>query len=154
MNLIELKVREDIIENSKLNNIYSQFGDLLKELRKKEIPGKITDAINEDIKDLNASLYNGNEFRKLIKQKQTKIIKLMEKELKIVPKNYYRNLWLAIGLSAFGLPIGLIFGMSMKNFGLLGIGLPIGMAIGIGVGTGMDKKAAKEGRMLDVEIKY
>jgi hypothetical protein len=154
MNIIELKVRQVITEDSKLNNICSQFGELLKELRKKEIPGKIADAINEDVKDLNASLYSGNEFRKLLKQKQIRIVKLVEKELKIVPRNYYRNLWLAVGLSAFGLPIGLIFGMSMKNFGLLGIGLPIGMAIGIAVGTGMDKKAAKEGRLLDVEIRY
>jgi hypothetical protein len=90
----------------------------------------------------------------LIKQKQTKIIKLLEKELKIVPKNYYRNIWLAVGMSVFGLPIGVAFGVSIGNMGLLAIGLPIGMAIGTLVGSRMDKKAFEENRQLDIEIKY
>ena len=54
------------------------------------------------------------------------------------------------GMSAFGLPLGIVFGASMGNTGLLGIGLPIGMVIGIAVGASMDTKAAKEGRQLNV----
>ena len=90
----------------------------------------------------------------MLKQKRFKIIKLLEKELKIVPKNYYRNLWFIVGMSVFGLPLGVAFGISIGNLGLLGIGLPIGMVIGIAVGSGMDKKAHKEGRQLNIEIKY
>ncbi|MFY8110592.1 MAG: hypothetical protein ACOVKP_01170 [Flavobacterium sp.] len=86
-------------------------------------------------------------------QKQTKIIKLLEKELKIVPKNYYRNLWSALGMSVFGLPMGAALGLSIGNIGLLGIGLPIGMLIGMLVGSQMDKKAFQEGRQLAIEIK-
>ncbi|MBC7959846.1 MAG: hypothetical protein H7X94_08265, partial [Vallitaleaceae bacterium] len=103
---------------------------------------------------INSAAQNGNDFKKLIKQKQSKIIKLVEKEAKIVPKNYYRNVWLAVGMSAFGLPIGVAIGLAVKNIGLLAIGLPIGMGIGVVVGTRLDKKAAQEGRQLDVEIKY
>ena len=62
-------------------------------------------------------------------------------------------MWLAIGMSAFGLPIGVAFGLSIGNIGLMAIGLPIGMAIGAAVGTGMDKKALEAGRQLDIEIK-
>ena len=61
---------------------------------------------------------------------------------------------MVVGMSAFGLPIGVAIGLSIGNIGLLGIGLPIGMGIGIIVGRLMDKKALAEGRQLDVEIKY
>ncbi len=57
-------------------------------------------------------------------------------------------------MAAFGLPLGLTFGTSMGNMGLLGLGLPIGMVIGLVLGTAMDKKAAEAGKQLDLEIKY
>jgi len=81
-----------------------------------------------------------------------KILKLLEKEMKVVPKNHYRNLWLAVGMSAIGVPIGLVFGLCLGNIGLLGTGLPIGMAIGMVFGSNMDNKAFKEGRQLDMEV--
>jgi len=79
---------------------------------------------------------------------------LLEKELKIVPKGYYQNLWIALGICVFGLPIGVVFGTSLDNMGLLGIGLPIGVAIGYVLGSRMDKKASEEGRQLDVKTTY
>jgi len=154
MNIIELKERENISDDIKLSRIYVQLGELLKSLKKKELTPEIIKSINRDIEELNSSSLTSNELIKLVKLKQTKIIKVVEKELKIVPKNYYRNLWLILGMSVFGIPIGVTFGTSVGNMGLLGIGLPIGMGIGIVVGSGMDKKAFKEGRQLDIEIKY
>jgi hypothetical protein len=61
---------------------------------------------------------------------------------------------MAIGMSAFGIPLGVAFGTSLGNMGLLGIGIPIGMVIGMAIGSGMDKKAFEEGRQLDLEMKY
>lgn len=77
---------------------------------------------------------------------------MLEKEHKIVPKNYYQSLWMLLGMAAFGLPIGAAFGASIGNMAFLSIGLPIGMVIGLAMGAGMDKKALKEGRQLDVEV--
>ena len=77
----------------------------------------------------------------------------MEKEHKMVTKNHYRNTWLAQGMAAFGIPLGVAFGTSLGNMAYLGIGLPIGMAIGSAVGKRMDKKALEEGRQLDLELK-
>ncbi len=57
-------------------------------------------------------------------------------------------------MAAFGIPLGVAFGISIGNMGLLGIGLPIGMVIGMAVGSVMDKKAVESGRQLDLEIKY
>ena len=149
MDLIELKERQDIADNIKLSRAYVQLGGLLTALRKRELPDKIVESINQDIEALNAIPIADVELRKWVKKKQSKIIKLIENELKIVPQNYYRNIWMAVGMGFFGLPIGMIFGF---NFGYMG--LPIGMVIGMALGAEMDKKAAKEGRQLDVEIKY
>lgn len=57
-------------------------------------------------------------------------------------------------MSAFGIPMGVAFGLSIGNLGMLGIGLPIGMGIGVAAGTVMDNKAFKEGRQLDFENDY
>ena len=79
-------------------------------------------------------------------------MKKLEKEHKLVPKNYYRNLWLPLGMSAFGLPIGVAFGLLVDNIALLSIGLPIGLAIGVALGISLDQKAAKAGKQLDFEV--
>ncbi|WP_396169361.1 hypothetical protein [Flavobacterium sp.] len=56
--------------------------------------------------------------------------------------------------SDFGIPLGVAFGLGMKNMGLLSIGLPIGMGVGAGFGSYLDIKALNDGRQLNVEIKY
>lgn len=100
MNSIELKERQDISANFKVAKVYKQLGNLLTELKKKEIPDHIIKAINRDVEALNSTNLLDNE---LVKQKQSKIVKLLEKELKIVPQKYYTKLWLALGMSVFGI---------------------------------------------------
>lgn len=154
MKISELKERQNNSDNAKLTRIYLQLGEYIKELNKKELPARIIEAVNQHIEEINVTSLSENSLMKLVKWKQMKLIKLIEKELKIVPKNYYRNLWLAIGMSAFGLPIGVVFGLTLGNMGFLAIGLPIGMGIGIVVGSRMDKKAAESNRQLAIDIKY
>lgn len=154
MRLNPLTERPNLSSDPKLNGLYLQFGLLLNELNQKELSQNLITSINADVEQMNQSNSTGNEFKKLIKQKQTTILKQVEKEHKFVPKNYYRNLWMLLGFTAFGLPIGVAFGLSMGNIGLMAIGLPIGMGIGSLVGTQMDKKALKEGRQMDLEIKF
>ncbi len=153
MKLHELIHRSDN-EDLKLNEIYAQFKKLLIELENRELPEEIVVSINKDIDEINSITNSGNDLRKQIKQKLQRIIKLLEKDLKLVPRNYYRNMWMALGMAVFGIPMGVAFGTSLGSMAYLGIGLPIGLAIGIGVGDGMDKKALNEGRQLDIEIKY
>lgn len=154
MKIKELKNRPDIDQHKKLYALYTQFGKLLMELRTKDLPNETVNSINEGIDKINSITASEKELRKQIKKTQTQIIKQIEKEHKLVTKNHYRNIWLAIGMAVFGIPLGVAFGTSLGNMALLAIGLPMGMAIGMGVGTGMDKKALAEGRQLDLEIKY
>lgn len=150
MEIIELNKNDS---NIKVNNSIEQFKQLNKLLNDKKLPVNIIEKINFEIELLNSSQLVGNSLLHLIKKKQNKIIRLTEKELKIVPKNYYRNLWMVLGMSAFGLPVGVAFGLSMGNIGLLAIGLPIGTGIGVLVGSKLDKKASESGKQLDIELK-
>jgi hypothetical protein len=153
MKINELNQRPDIDKNVKFSETYLQFEKLLIELRKRELPVELVVSINRDIEDLNSISNSGVELRKMVRKKQSRIIKLLEKELKLVPKNYYRNLWLVIGMAGFGIPIGVAIGTSQGNVANYGVGFPIGLALGIAVGSAMDKKAFKEGRQIDLEIK-
>ena len=153
MEIKELKQRPEILEDTKSKEAALQFEKLLNELRNRELPDKIISSINSDVDKINSIVDSGKVFRKMVRQKQAEIIKQLEKEQKIVPKNHYRNIWMALGMAVFGVPLGVVFGMSLDNMAFLGIGLPIGLVIGLGVGAEMDKKAFREGRQLDIEIK-
>ena len=152
----ELKKKDGISENLRLSRIFIQFNELLKQLKQKQLPHRIIETLNQDIEELNSTPLTGNDLRKLIKRKQTKILKVLEKDLKIVPKDYYRNLWLAVGTSTFGIPIGMAFSSIFANnlASFIVVGLPVGLVIGMSLGSSMDKKAYNEGRQLDIYIKY
>lgn len=153
MKISELKPRPEIDRDSKSKETFLQFERLLSELRKRELPDEIVSDINSDLDEINSIADSGKTFRKKVREKQPRIIRTLEKKQKIVPRNYYRNMWLAIGMAVFGIPFGVVFGISLGNMAFIGIGLPIGMVIGIAVGAEMDKKAFREGRQLDIEIK-
>ena len=151
MKLNELNHRSDN-EDLKMNELYAQLKKLLTDLGKRELSNEIIVSINKDIDEINSIYYSGKELNKQFKRTLLRIVKLLEKELNLFPKNYHRNMWMTLGMAVFGIPMGVAFGTSLGNMAYLGIGLPIGMAIGIGVGDGMDKKTFMEGRQLDIEI--
>ncbi len=153
MEIKELNNMPGIEQNSKLNKKLVQFKKLINELKKKEIPHEITAAINANIDGFNSVSNSEKEFGKQLKKAQRNILKLMEKELKIVTKNHYRNSWIALGLG-LGVAFGTAIGTSTGNVSLLGLGLPLGLVIGMAIGTSMDKKAKDTGKQLDLEIKY
>jgi len=147
MNL--LTPRPSFEENPKLAKAAHNLSTLLIAIEHKSIPSAQKQKINEIIAGVNN--FPGPDPL-LIKQfiaAQTAIIKLLEQDLKLVPKNHYQLQWLVLGMAAFGIPLGIIFGFALGNLAFMGIGLPIGMGIGIAVGTVKDKKNMEEGRQLD-----
>ncbi len=154
MDIKELDIKLNIEQDKKLTNKYVYFEKLIDELKKREMPSKIVNSINQNIEGINSFSGSNKDLRKQIRKSQSNILKLIEKELKLVPKNLYRTRWMAIGMSVFGIPLGMAFGASLDNMAFLGIGIPIGMVIGMAIGAGMDKKAFEEGRQIDLEIKY
>lgn len=152
MSIKNLSPQIELSNTPKLEATYNQFDTLLIELRKKEIPSQLIDRINTEVNEINSFTGSGANFGKFIKMKQSKIINLLAKEVKIVPKKYYQTLWMSTGMAAIGLPIGVAIGTATKNMGLLGLGLPIGLGLGVILGSRMDVKAAKENRQLNIEL--
>lgn len=151
-NIVTPIPREDLSPDSKLFKKYTAFKKLMSEVSKRELPENVITAINKEIEMLNAILETDKVFEKGLRKAKNNIIKTLEKELKIVPKFYYRRLWMVLGMTIFGVPIGVSFGAGTGNYGMLGVGIAIGIGVGIAIGSEMDRKAQVEGRQLDVDL--
>lgn len=143
------ELHSEHLQDLKAKKSADRFQQLLTDLRKRELSESTIASINSAIQDLNNSSLNDKSWRKLLRRKQTAVLKVLEKNEKLLPRNYYQTLWMSIGMAVFGIPLGTVLGVATDNMGLLGAGLPIGLAIGLAVGASMDKKAAAEGRQLD-----
>lgn len=133
---------------TRLKKKVNSLQGILKELQERELSDAVIVSINTQVDEVNALNTSNSELSRLITKKQAKILNILLKEYKIVPKGYYRNLWMVLGMSAFGIPFGVIFGLSLGNMAFLGIGMPIGMVIGMSMGIAMDQKAFKDNRQL------
>lgn len=154
MNLVKLEPRTALSDSIKLQKSFQQMESLLKAIEVHSISDSTAEKISQEITAVNLFPENNSDsLLKCIKKAQAQILKLLEKEEKITTQNHFRKLWMVLGMSTFGLPIGVAFGLSIGNMGMLGIGLPIGMAIGIGVGSSLDNKAKLAGRQLAFEVK-
>ncbi|WP_154853551.1 hypothetical protein [Cyclobacterium xiamenense] len=151
MEIKTLKKRTAIAENRKTHAAYARLDKLLLALRAKELPDETIVEINDEIDRMNAVSDTGRNWQKASKKLQIYLIQRMEQKHHLVPKNHYRNKWLALGMVLFGLPMGLTLGSSLGNMAFLAIGLPIGMVIGMAIGTGMDKRAEEEGRQFEFD---
>jgi len=151
MDILELHKKSD--QSVKLTRKYLAFEKLIAALKKTELPVTIVTAINREIELINQFYGSDSGLINHLTGAQKRILKLVEKKLKIVPKNHYLNLWMVLGMSGFGIPLGVVWGTTSGNMANLGIGLPIGMAMGIAVGAALDRKAKREGRQLDLDLK-
>lgn len=95
MEIKELKARPGLDSSTKLYKSYRQFDQLLTALKSEELSKDTMHTINAGIDALNAVSDSEKDLRKKIKSTQSEILKLIEKEHKLVSKNHYRNTWLA-----------------------------------------------------------
>jgi len=142
-------------ESEKIDKLEKEINQLIAEINERDLPDDLYPKINSELQPVRQTPA-GNErvLRNSLKKGRGRILRLLEKKAKLVPKGYYRNMHMAIGMTAYGIPMGVAFGIALDNMAFLGIGLPIGLAIGISIGSGMDKKAADEGRQLKTEISF
>lgn len=148
MNIEKLKELKNADNNPRLTKAYNKVHCLIEALSTKEIPSEVLNTINEAVKFLNS--FSGTEKKqtKAFNKKYTNILALVKKELKLVPKNHYRNLGLALGMS-----FGVAFSVTLGNSGNIAIGIGIGMLIGIVIGTNLDKNSEEAGNQLQMEDK-
>ena len=144
MNLKPLQERHDLNPGKRTLGKVQNFRELLQVLGERELPAAVTEALNSKIEALNTLQGTEREYRKAVVKTEYKILKYLEKELKLVPRNHYQKTWLALGLAVFGVPLGVAMGTALGNMAFIGIGLGMGLPIGMAVGAGLDKKARKE----------
>ncbi len=152
MELLRPVQREHLSENEDFIKVHQRYCKILAEVEQRNPDSTLVEKLNEHTSAINA--FDG-DVKPLLKQywrSQNKVVRQIERDLKLVPKGYYRNLWMILGLSVFGIPFGVAFATALGNIAFIGIGLPIGMPIGLAVGTAMDQKAEQEGRQLDVSL--
>ena len=158
MEIIELQLTENLSNGTKLNKSITQLRALLRAIKEKELPTEIVEVINQDVARLNTSSLNRDDLRKDINLKVKKILSMLKKELKIVPRKHYQHRWYGFGV-LFGVEMGLLgliiwlisdFSISVASI-FLGTGIVIGQGVGLTVGTIKDKKVLKKGRQLDFE---
>lgn len=148
MKLESLKNRSSFTGN-RLKQKYERLQALVEALRQRELEEDIISYLNHEVGKLNAAA-DGSMFKKQLRISQSRILSKLERKAKIVTKHHYRNMWLALGIGVFGVPIGVILGNLLDNQGLIGIGFPFGMFIGIMIGLRMDKKAEEKGNLIDI----
>ena len=151
MEIIELHKKSD--QSVKLSRKYLAFESLVVSLGKMQLPADIIIVLNKEIELINNFYGSDSALIGQFAGAQKRILRMVEKRLKIVPKNHYLNLWMVLGMSVFGVPLGVVWGTASGNMANLGIGIPIGMCIGMAYGSLLDSKARREGRQLDLELK-
>ena len=139
-----------IADDKTASQLYQKLEKLIGLLNQKDLPDTVTGQINELVTQIPKTATNIKQIRKVLRTTTSKISDILRKEMGLVRKDYYRSLWMSLGMTIFGLPIGVAIGTAVDNLGLLAVGLPIGMFIGIVIGAGMDRKAAKEGKQLAI----
>ena len=153
MHLLKLRPLPDSELSEKDREQYALLETLLLELEQRQLPEVVLEDINREIEKINSCLPSEKNRNTILYKSRSSIIHLLEKKLELVPKNHYRNRWLALGIAAFGIPLGTIFSMSLDNYAFIGLGLPFGVALGISIGTSLDKKALENGKQLEFENK-
>lgn len=153
MEIINLNFTTAPDQDQQLTKSFVDFENMIYALRKKYIPAHLVMVINQHIAELNAMSGSSKAIARELRKRQFVLLKLIEKEIRLVAKHHYRNLWLVIGMVAFGLPMGIVFGAGFDNMSLMGIGIPIGMFFGFVIGNEMDNNAFENGKQLDLVIK-
>jgi hypothetical protein len=138
----------DRTDGKKLHKLLNWYLNAFKALENRSIDSAKLSVI---LKSLEAELLNGDLSRLKLKKIKQEFIIFLETEYDIIFKGHYQQKWMLYGM-IFGIPFGTVFSSILNNYAFVGIGLPIGMAIGIAMGTEKDKKAAAEGKVLDLAL--
>ena len=70
----------------------------------------------------------------------------MEEKNKKYPEGHFTGMWMGIGIAIFT-GVGVPLSIATKNMGLIGIGPAIGVAFGLSIGSGIEAKYKKEGKI-------
>ncbi|OEK07014.1 hypothetical protein [Roseivirga misakiensis] len=143
----DLEIASAKEEKSTTQKVLDTLIKIFRQLEEREIDintiNQHTTAIHNELK---SDALSYGQISKL----QTGLTQALLKEHGLSTKGYYQNLWMVLGMSMFGIPLGLIFGLTLGSFAFFALGLPIGMPIGIAIGMQKEKEAQNAGTVLEV----
>jgi hypothetical protein len=70
----------------------------------------------------------------------------MEENNKKYPEGHFIGMWMGIGIAIFS-GIGIPLSIVSENYGFIGIGPAIGIAFGLAVGSSIEARYQKEGKI-------
>jgi hypothetical protein len=70
----------------------------------------------------------------------------MEENNKKYPEGHFVGMWMGIGITIFS-GLGIPLSITTGNTGLIGIGPALGVAFGLAIGSSIEAKHKKEGRI-------
>ena len=143
----ELEKRQ---KESQPADIQKALDSIIKLFNALENRGIAPSDVDEQLKSLKRVL-NAEIRAKSITAIYNDITRRIQKLHQLVTPGFYKNQWMVLGMTAFGLPIGLMISILTDNMALLATGLPIGMVLGMALGIQKDKKAMEEGLVLILE---
>ena len=145
MELPELEVKEKNQLKKKEQKALDQFNELISALNDKELDEEMIEHIKGNMSNVRSELTFNT-----IKKEESKILDYVKREKGYVAQNHYMTLWIALGMSAIGVPIGVAIGLALDQLGFMGIGIGGGLAIGVAIGSAKDKKAKEQGKQLPI----
>ena len=145
MELPELEVKEKDQLKKKEQKALEQFNELISALNDKELDEEMIEHIKGNMSNIRSELTFNT-----IKKEESKILDYVKQEKGYVAQNHYMTLWIALGMSAIGVPIGVAIGLALDQLGFMGIGIGGGLAIGVAIGSAKDKKAKEQGKQLPI----
>jgi ElaB/YqjD/DUF883 family membrane-anchored ribosome-binding protein len=137
-----------ISETSKKSeiNIYKDFTSILNSLENREFSKEKLEIIEAKLNSLNLKS-NPQNRKKYFKKALIEFKGFLNKTFSLVSKNYYTNLYIALG-AGFGVISGIVIGERFEKSLGIALGIGIGMLIGSFIGKSKDTKALSEGRVL------
>src|SRR5210317_759765 len=108
MKIEGLQRRKGTEKNKKINDAYDKMQLLIEALNKKDIPSEELTTINDHIVSINSFGGTDKELTKELKKTYKIILSFIEENLKLVPKNHFRALWIVYG-SLAGVVLSSIF---------------------------------------------
>ncbi len=138
--------------STRVTKKYKKLFLLIEELENHNLTPDTESAVNTIITNYNA--YNGpaEKLGRTIGKARVDILRVVEKNMKLIPKNAMLIRWMGIGMSAFGISLGAAYFVVLGNMAFMGVGIGIGLSIGVAIGAGLDNKAKKENRQLNIEL--
>lgn len=130
----------------------TQFEKLIQEIHRMELPPEVIVELNIELEKLELQLAFQKKFYKQIKTSKAVLLKILYHEVGVVPINHYRDLWIALGLSGIGIPLGIFLSFFMDNSSAIALGIALGCSMGIVIGANLDNQAEAEGRQMAIRL--